>query len=57
MEFTYIVTSKTIAMPNPNTACKVRCNHPWELHLALVGTNKVQTISYKSVPGSCDSAQ
>ena len=50
----HTVTSKPVAMPNPNTAREVRCNHPWELHLALVGTNTVQTIGYKCVPGSCD---
>ena len=38
-------------MPNPNTAHEVRCNHPWELRFMLVGTNKVQTLGYKSVPG------
>ena len=38
------VTSKTIAMPNPNTAREVHCNHLWELHLALVGTNNIQAL-------------
>ena len=56
LEHSHTVTFKTIAMPNPNTAHEARCNHPWELHLALVGTNKVQTIGYNSVPGSCDVA-
>ena len=52
----HTVTSTTVAMPNPNAAREVHCNHPWELHLALVGTNKVQTLGYKSVPESRDAA-
>ena len=52
----FTVTSKTVAMPNPNTAREARCNHSWELRFALVGTNKVQTLGYKSVPGSRDAA-
>ena len=44
-------------MPNPNTAREVRCNHPWELRLALVGANYIQALGYATAPGSCDSAQ
>ena len=32
-------------------------NHTWEFHLALVWPNKVQTLGYKLVLGSCDLAQ
>ena len=55
--YIYIVTSKTIAMPNLDTAREARCNHPWGLRLALVVTNQVQTLGYKLVPGSCNLAQ
>ena len=51
------VTSKTVAMPNLDTACEAHCNHPWELRLALVETNKVQALGYESVPWLCHLAQ
>jgi len=51
------VRCKTIAMFNPNTAHFACCNHPWRFCLALVRPNKVQTLCYKLVPGSCDLAQ
>ena len=51
------VTSKTIAMSNLDVVCEVHHKHPWEFHFALVGTNKVQTLGYKSILGSCDLAQ
>ena len=52
----HTVTSKTVAMSNPNTVREACCNYLWELHLALAGTNKVQPLGYKSVPGSRDAA-
>ena len=50
------VTSKTVAMSNLDMVHKAHHKHPWELHFALVGTNKVQTLGYILILGSCDLA-
>ena len=48
------VSNKTVPITNPNTVREVHCNHTWEFRLALVWPNKVQTLGYKPVLGSCD---
>ncbi|KAI9449509.1 hypothetical protein HD554DRAFT_2181041 [Boletus coccyginus] len=44
------VRCKTVAMSNPKPGREAPRNHLWEFHFALVGTNKVQTLSYNFVP-------
>ena len=51
------VSNKTVPITNPNTVREAHCNHMWEFRLALVWPNKVQTLGYKPVLGSCDLAQ
>ena len=51
------VTSKTVAIFNLDVVREVHYKHPWEFHFALVGTNKAQTLGYKSILGSCDLVQ
>ena len=53
----YTVTFKTVAMSNLDVVCKAHHKHLWEFHFILVGTNKVQTLGYKPILGSCDLAQ
>ena len=53
----YTVTSKTVAMFNLDMVHEAHHRHPWEFHFALVGTNKVQTLGYKLILGSCDLAE
>ena len=54
---TLTVSSKTVAMSNLDVVHKAHHKHLWEFHFALVGTNKVQTLCYKLILGSCDLAQ
>ena len=51
------MTPKSVTITNLKPGCEAPRNHPWESHFALVGPNRVQTIGYKPIPGSCDSAQ
>ena len=47
----HTVTPKTIPMPNPKLGREAPCNHLWKFRLALVETNKVQTLGYNFVSG------
>ena len=51
------VSNTSVPITNPNTVREAHCNHTWECRLALVWPNKVQTLGYKPVLGSCDSVQ
>ena len=55
-EYWYTVTPKSVTITNLKPGRKAPRNHPWESHFALVGPNRVQTLGYKPIPGSCDSA-
>ena len=44
-------------MSNLDVVYAVHHKHPWELCLALVGSNIAVALGDKLVPGSCDLAQ
>ena len=51
------VTSKTVAIPNLDVVHEVHHKHLWELYLALVRANKLQTLATNWPFGSCNLAQ
>jgi len=50
------VTPKSVTITNLKPGRAAPHNHLWECHFTLVGPNKVPTLGYKSVPGSCELA-
>ena len=54
---TNTVTPKNVTITNLKPGREAPRNHPWESRFALVGPNIVQTLGYKLIPGSRDSAQ
>ena len=53
----WAISDLTTVTPKSVTITNLKPNHPWESHFALVGPNRVQTLGYKTIPESCDSAQ
>ena len=53
----YTVTPKSVTITNLKPGREAPRNHPWEFRFTLVGPNRVQTLGYKPIPGSCDSVQ
>ena len=51
------VTFKTVAISNLDVVHKAHHKYLWKFHFALVETNKVQTLGYELVLGSCDFGQ
>ena len=51
------VTPKSVTITNLKLGREAPRNHPWESRFSLVGPNIVQTLGYKPIPGSRDSAQ
>ena len=53
----HTVTPKSVTITNLKPGREAPRNHPWESRFTLVGPNIVQTLGYKLIPGSRDSAQ